>query len=586
MLPEEIQKKLDERTARAASRGFTHEYQNAREQVDNTICYKQLAPATLRNYENTALNWALWRLSRNEAANANFSKEEPDPNPQLLKSFAEDYIATRKKLPSQKSACLNFINFTSRWERETTRSLPGPVKEDVLNYIRQDLTVKYKLATKPRERYMVTAKDIDYLLRGLFGDDWHDYRHERARVQTGSALAIFAGSGSRAGAVVESSDYRDTNECLYYRHLTFNIKWSSKNDEIKRWVTIDPEFLKGKRYKDDRYLPKNWFRETPILGFNFVFWVIVHGVADGAFKGLRTVEDVLAVRPPKGRESYTLEWDEGKKGLSFFRMVTPDGPLPQRALTFSSLRHNFTSLAQRECFKDQLRVHGIRANVANCIDPKASEATRGQALDHQNHDTYIKYQSVLKSLDIQALVYDLEPDYECRNMEQSMAHHRDPNAPMKLDAASIDAFENTDEIKLINKRIHLLTSQISGQPLMHPDLDAERTSLYSKKSKLRLAWKKNFIQDWWDSAYDEYVSGNEFTERDCTSLFQIFRKYLPERARLRDSLFTDASLDSNIGRQCLDDMVKLCTSTERVVYYPGLYPVENCCPVCSQPMSE
>jgi hypothetical protein len=64
---------------------------------------------------------------------------------------------------------------------------------------------------------MVTAKDIDYLLRGLFGDNWHDYRHERARVQTSSVLAIFAGSGSRAGAVVESSDYRDTNECLYYR---------------------------------------------------------------------------------------------------------------------------------------------------------------------------------------------------------------------------------------------------------------------------------------------------------------------------------------------------------------------------------
>lgn len=39
------------------------------------------------------------------------------------------------------------------------------------------------------------------------------------------------------------------------------------------------------------------------------------------------------------------------------------------------------------------------------------------ALDHQNHDTYIKYQSVLKSLDVQALVFDLEPDYECRNME-------------------------------------------------------------------------------------------------------------------------------------------------------------------------
>ncbi|KAJ5465460.1 hypothetical protein N7530_009247 [Penicillium desertorum] len=257
MLPEEIQKKLDERKARAASRGFTYEYQNAREQVDNTICHKQLAPATLRNYENTVLNWALL----------------------LLKSFAEDYIATRKKLPSQKSACLNFINFTSRWERETPRSLPGPVKEDVLN-------------------------------------------------------------------------------------------WSLRDGEIKRWVTIDPEFLKGKSYKDDRYLPKNWFRETPILGFNFVFWVIVYGVADGAFKGLRIVEDVLADSHP-GRPS-------SLKGIDLLVSA--------------------------------------------------------------------------------ALVYNLEPDYECRNMEQSMAHHRDPNAPMKLDTASIDAFENIDEIKVINERIHLLTS--------------------------------------------------------------------------------------------------------------------------------
>lgn len=69
---------------------------------------------------------------------------------------------------------------------------------------------------------MVTAKDIEYLLRGLFGDDWQDYRHERARVQIGSALAMFAGLGTRAGAVVELSSYRDTNECLSYR-VRFDI---------------------------------------------------------------------------------------------------------------------------------------------------------------------------------------------------------------------------------------------------------------------------------------------------------------------------------------------------------------------------
>lgn len=31
---------------------------------------------------------------------------------------------------------------------------------------------------------------------------------------------------------------------------------------------------------------------------NFVFWVIVHGIADHAFKGISTVTELLAKRPP------------------------------------------------------------------------------------------------------------------------------------------------------------------------------------------------------------------------------------------------------------------------------------------------
>ena len=52
---------------------------------------------------------------------------------------------------------------------------------------------------------MVTAKDIEYLIRRLFGDDNHDYMHERARVQIGSSLSLFAGSGACTGAIIEPS---------------------------------------------------------------------------------------------------------------------------------------------------------------------------------------------------------------------------------------------------------------------------------------------------------------------------------------------------------------------------------------------
>lgn len=64
---------------------------------------------------------------------------------------------------------------------------------------------------------MVTAKDIEYLICCLFGNDNHDYMHEQARAQIGSSLSLFAGSGARAGAIVESSSYRESNEALYYR---------------------------------------------------------------------------------------------------------------------------------------------------------------------------------------------------------------------------------------------------------------------------------------------------------------------------------------------------------------------------------
>lgn len=86
-----------------------------------------------------------------------------------------------------------------------------------IQYIRTELTPKYGLSTKPRDQFLVTHKDIDYLLHHLFTGDDHDYIHERARVQIGAALSLFAGSGARAGAIVEASSYRGTNECLYFR---------------------------------------------------------------------------------------------------------------------------------------------------------------------------------------------------------------------------------------------------------------------------------------------------------------------------------------------------------------------------------
>ncbi|RJE22626.1 hypothetical protein PHISCL_05049 [Aspergillus sclerotialis] len=113
----------------------------------------------------------------------------------------------------------------------------------------------------------------------------------------------------------------------------------------------------------------------------------------------------------------------------------------------------------------------------------------------------------------------------------------------------------------------------------------KRTGLYSKEAKKLEAKRAEFAMQWWNVSYDDYIAGKDIAERDTTCLFDIYRKYMPERARIQETLFREVSLESEEGRQCLHDMVSLCTSTEKVAYYPGFSPLNGLCPICETPMS-
>lgn len=216
---------------------------------------------------------------------------------------------------------------------------------------------------------------------------------------------------------------------------------------------------------------------------------------------------------------------------------------------------------------------------------KASEAARTQALDHQNPNTFFKYQSTLKQLDIGACFWNEEADHESHAVEQSMAHHRDTNSPCKLDAAAVAEIEKDPEMIEIYHKVDELNRKIAGRPHEHEHLATERALWYNKAAKKRRAKKQEFIKTWWKRSYDEYVAGNNFEEQDPTNLFNIYRKYMPERDRLHENLFTETPIHSDLGRQCLHDMLNLITSKERVAYYPGELPVDGKCPVCGREMS-
>lgn len=59
MNKERLHKLVEEQRQRAATRGFTVEYQRPREKKENTICHKKLAPPTEDKHSSAIQSWQM-----------------------------------------------------------------------------------------------------------------------------------------------------------------------------------------------------------------------------------------------------------------------------------------------------------------------------------------------------------------------------------------------------------------------------------------------------------------------------------------------------------------------------------------------
>jgi len=98
--------------------------------------------------------------------------------------------------------------------------------------------------------------------------------------------------------------------------------------------------------------------------YNAVMFFIALAVADGAIKGVKTVEDLKKIRIPTGKESWQLEWEDSAQDLLVFRQ----GDGQNRALSYSTLNTQLTVLSKYVGFKDALRVHTVSRQVAVDVD--------------------------------------------------------------------------------------------------------------------------------------------------------------------------------------------------------------------------
>ncbi|KFY57135.1 hypothetical protein V496_06525 [Pseudogymnoascus sp. VKM F-4515 (FW-2607)] len=338
--------------------------------------------------------------------------------------------------------------FVGYQNRITSSKLDRQLVNDVAAFIGVSLRQKLDLSTKKRDKYL------------CFHD--HEYLHERYRVQLSFMLILFASCRARAGAIVESSSYRGTNQALAYKlpggEFTFELE-------------IIQRYTKGKRNDENENLHIILKSEHRLM-YNGLMFFFALAIADNAIKGYDTLDALMKARLPEGRDSWELEWKEEARELPVLRMASAKGVDKIRALTYAALWNQVVPLGYEIGYRDSLKIHAIRAGVANKIkDPEV----RRKFLDQANTGIYNKsYESKI------AKAYGFSMysgvDAPTNNIEtlQSMDHRRDGNAPKELLAKEKAEFFQRPDVQQLNMLIAQATRDIDRKPAEHPDRFKER----------------------------------------------------------------------------------------------------------------
>ncbi|KFZ24039.1 hypothetical protein V502_01472 [Pseudogymnoascus sp. VKM F-4520 (FW-2644)] len=386
--------------------------------------------------------------------------------------------------------------------------------------------------------------------------------------------------GARAGAIVESSSYRGTNQALTYKDCHIHlIRLPSGGFTFE--LEIIQRYTKGKRNDENENLHVILKSENRLM-YNGLMFFFSLAIADNAIKGYDTLDALMKARVPEGRDSWELKWKEEARELPVLRMASAKGVDKSRALTYAALWNQVVSLGHDVGYRDALKIHAIRAGVANKIkDPEV----RRQILDHEGTGIYNKaYESkIVKGYGFSMFKGDDAPTDNIETL-QSMDYRRDGNAPKDLPAKEKAEFFQRSDVQHLNMLIAQATRDIDGKPAEHPARFKERQKLYSKKRSLLRSASKLYREEWFFTSYDEealrQVQPLEDEDKIIPAksqqigIFQLTCQFMPARDRIVNAILAETD-------QCqaaLQDIYSLYVDDNRVAYRPNEHPVGGMCP--------
>ena len=328
-----------------------------------------------------------------------------------------------------------------------------------------------------------------------------------------------------------------------------------------------------------------------------VFFFVALAFADHAFRGISSLDQFWAVRPPHDRTQFEFQWNVAVMETPVFRSTDKNGALgiespawittqmyrdlnnltrlagyEKGTITVHTLRRGFGNRVERECVPIGLDLFEKFADLLMLAHVTSTELS--QVLGHTSGKMYEQsYQSRISSIDGQALFLREAPNVRPIEYLRSAARHKNTDLPRKMPAQVAADFEDSQEMKALRSKLAELTPT---------ELD-ERKKIIEMQLRLRKQALREYQDQW---LQDEYVRQVSTASVDCKKRNSAetevdnLRPFFPERVRVADMIGTLMPFLHQRRKSALEGLIAICNpADQRIWYRPDEIPIEGRCPV-------
>ncbi|KAF1964847.1 hypothetical protein BU23DRAFT_630332, partial [Bimuria novae-zelandiae CBS 107.79] len=460
-----------------------------------------------------------------------------------------------------------YKDFTAGWrrarmeeEQENEEKNEEGEKKELVKVISPNVTLK-KL-----RRY---GSQIHFLHLGTqwWKNDWFVLPKPRRRVEIWALIMACVFSTSRIGEYVESTCRLGSGRGLRFQDTIFTV-FRNKCGNIEFAVQLQRD-AKCMTFTPDKR-PEHALHEgveTRPLFCNPMLVIVAMCIARNAFRDYKSIDEVLALEPPKDEQMVQLHWNPSVRDLPFFE--GSDGKME----TASAFGRYLREWGFRAGYNEPPTVHDFRAEGLILTDRNYSQDTRMKQGGQRDPAVYRDHYAANNAgVDGQATFFhDKDHRTDIADLFRSLLITRNPELWQSLPAEKRHELEQSAEFKDIEAKLKDLSLDDALSKNKRKELQARKRKLISEALRRCRGEQPTRAA----SKVDAYTK--ECTGRHRT-IFQRARKLMPVRDRLASSMFIEATIRSDVGKAVLQDLIELYLQEEEVAFRPGL-ELDKChCP--------